>query len=102
MKEYIVKVYEDSTEWFNKEGQRHREGAPAVEWHDGSFKSWWLNGECHREDGAAVECANGYKRWYLNGRQITEEEFNQRMNKSSYEGKEVEIDGKKYILTEVR
>jgi hypothetical protein len=34
---------------------------------DGS-KYWYLNDELHREDGPAVECANGHKRWYLNGK----------------------------------
>ena len=124
MKEYIVKVYEDRTEWFNKEGDLHREGAPAIEWHNSSFKSWWLNGKLHREDGAAIEWhngnkewylngkrhredgaaiefSNGYKSWYLYGEKLTEEEFNQR-TKPSCDGREVEIDGRKYILTEVR
>ena len=30
-----------------------------------------LNGKLHREDGPAVEWANGRKHWYLNGREIT-------------------------------
>ena len=29
-------------------------------------KSWYLNGKRHREDGPAVEWANGDKVWYLN------------------------------------
>ena len=33
-------------------------------------KLWYLNGKRHREDGPAVECANGYKEWYLNGEKI--------------------------------
>ena len=31
----------------------------------------------HREDGPAVEWAGG-ERWYLNGKELTEEEFNMR------------------------
>ena len=38
-------------------------------------KFWYLNGEQHREDGPAVEYANGYKGWYLHGKHCTEEEF---------------------------
>ena len=40
----------------------------------------WHNerGQLHREDGPAVELANGYKAWYLNGQFLTEEEFNKR------------------------
>jgi hypothetical protein len=45
----------------------HREDGPAVEWADGT-KFWWLNGKYHREDGPAVEYSNGTKIWYLNGK----------------------------------
>ena len=66
MKEYKVKVYSDKTEWFNLEGQRHRDDGPAIEWANGS-KSWFLNDQLHREDGPAIEYANGSKYWYRNG-----------------------------------
>ena len=39
---------------------------------------WYINGKLHREDGPAVEYANGYKGWWLNGENLTEEEFNRR------------------------
>ena len=77
MKECKVKVYEDRTEWF------------------------LLEGELHREDGPAIEYASGNKSWYLSGEKLTEEEFNERMNPTSCSGKIVEIDGKKYKLTEI-
>ena len=32
----------------------------------------------YREDGPAVERANGAKWWYINGELLTEEEFNSR------------------------
>ena len=57
----------------------HRDEGPAVEYADGD-KAWWLNGKCHREDGPAYEGADGYKEWYLNDEYVTEEEFNARMN----------------------
>ena len=44
------------------------------------YEAWYLNGQRHREDGPAVEYANGDKEWYLNGQQLTESEFNVRMN----------------------
>jgi len=120
MKEYHVKVYEDRTEWFLN-GKRHREDGPAREWADGD-KSWYLNGQLHREDGPAYEGASGTKSWFINGqrhreggpaiewvdgskewwiegKRLTEEEFNQRTK--SCNGKIVEIDGKKYKLTEI-
>ena len=50
-----------------------------------------------------VEWVNGTKDWYLNGKLLTEQEFNDEMNNrnNSCEGKVVEIDGKKYKLKEV-
>ena len=37
-------------------------------------KSWWLNGKLHREDGPAIEWANGSKAWFLNDEEVTKEE----------------------------
>ena len=95
MKEYRVKVYENRTEWYNLDDELHRENGPAVEWTNGD-KEWYLNGKLHREDGPAVEEANGDKEWWLNGKELTEQEFKERTG--SYAGREVEIDGKTYIL----
>ena len=46
-------------------GDLHREDGPAVEYANGS-KSWFINGELHRDNGPACEYANGDKYWYLN------------------------------------
>ena len=82
MIEYKVKVYNTVTEWYN------------------------LNGQLHREDGPAVENTNGHKEWYLNNEELTEKEFNEMIKKindktKSCNGKVVEIDGKKYKLKEI-
>jgi len=58
----------------------HREDGPAVEWASG-IKCWYLNGQRHRKDGPAIEYADGNKFWWVNGVPLTEEEFNQKMNK---------------------
>ena len=42
----------------------HREDGPAVEYANGD-KCWYLNDKLHREDGPAVEYANGDKVWYI-------------------------------------
>ena len=63
--------------WIN--GQLHREDGPAIEDTNGD-KEWWINGKLHREDGPALEWGDGNKEWYLNGKELTEEEFNARMN----------------------
>ena len=44
-----------------------------VEYASGS-KFWCLKGKLHREDGPAIEWANGDKEWYLNDEEVTEEE----------------------------
>ena len=40
---YKVTVDEIGTvEWYNENGQRHREDGPAIEWADGTVE-WWLH-----------------------------------------------------------
>jgi hypothetical protein len=62
-------------------GVLHREDGPAIEYHlacpDG-VRKWSFNGEWHRIDGPAIEYANGRKEWWINGKKISEEEFNNR------------------------
>jgi len=58
--------------WRNEDGELHREDGPAVEHADGS-KSWYINGELHREDGPAVEYASGSKHWYINNKRHRED-----------------------------
>ena len=124
MQEYTVKVYEDRTEWYHNgllhrlngpaieyangnkywyhNGLLHREDGPASEWNDGC-KEWYQNGLKHRVDGPAIDYANGWKRWYLNGNELTEADFNAKVNsKPICDGKEVVIDGVKYRLTQVK
>ena len=58
-----------------------------VKVHDSGNKYWFLNGARHREDGPAIEYANGSKEWYKNGKRlividgkeikISEESFNE-------------------------
>lgn len=66
----VVKVVDDNGEVrYYKEGTAtlHREDGPAIEYADGS-KSWYLNGKLHREDGPAVLSQFGGKLWYQNGK----------------------------------
>ena len=68
--------YPDRVVYVNKDGFKHREDGPAIEYHDGS-RSWWKDGNLHRLDGPAAEF-DGVKYWYLNGKFIpvrTQEEF---------------------------
>ena len=59
-------ILEDGTiEYRNAEGELHREDGPAIEYANGD-KVWYLNDKRHREDGPAVEYVDGYKYWFLN------------------------------------
>lgn len=99
MVEYIVRVYEDGTVWYNLKGQLHREDGPAREYKDGT-KSWWLNGKLHRLDGPAVEYSDGFKEWYINDKHYTEYQFNDYIKKLNRPcvGKKVIVDGIEYEL----
>jgi len=98
MKTYKVIVMKDFTKWYNESNQLHRENGPAIEWADGN-KGYYINGKLHREDGPAIEWASGSKLYFVNGKRLTEQQFNNR-NKSC-EGKVVEIEGVKYKLTKI-
>ena len=59
-------ILENGTiEYTNSKGQLHREDGPAIEYANGD-KEWYLNGQRHRLDGPAIEYADGDKMWFLN------------------------------------
>ena len=78
-------------EWLD--GTRIKEISPS-----GTF--WRRKGKLHREDGPAVEYANGTKEWWINDEKLTKGEFLKR-KKGPCDGKVVEIDGKKYKLVSI-
>ena len=108
MKNYRVEIDDfGSIRWYKwGTNELHREDAPAVEDANGD-KSWWINNELHREDGPAIEYSNGYKSWYLNGEPFCEQDWKRQIEKynckeeNSCDGRIVEIEGKKYKLTEI-
>jgi len=67
MIEYTVKVNTDGTKGWYLNGKLHREDGPAMECANGD-KYWYLNDKHHCEHGPAIEYANGTKEWYLNGK----------------------------------
>ena len=69
---FCVKGYGIKYWFFN--GQLHRENGPAVEYANGT-KYWYLNDKRHRTNGPAVEYANGNKSWFLNGLCFTESDY---------------------------
>ena len=67
MQTYKVTVDEYKTiRWYNDKHELHRLDGPAVEYADG-YKAWYVEGKLHRLDGPAVEWANGRKEWWFNG-----------------------------------
>jgi hypothetical protein len=75
---------ENKHKWWHSDGthsdyrdyskELHREDGPAIEWANGD-KYWYTYGKLHRLDGPAIEYANGCKEWWINDEQINEKEF---------------------------
>ena len=69
-KKYYVTVDDAGTTRWYKDAKckvSHRENGPAVEWANGD-KLWRQNGQLHRENGPAIEWLTGDKQWYQEGR----------------------------------
>ena len=69
IKKYYVTVDEEGTTCWYKDAKctiLHRENGPAVECADGD-KFWHQNGQRHRTDGPAIEWSYGTKSWWQNG-----------------------------------
>src|SRR5271166_2912295 len=64
MKKYIET--DGTVSYYNDNNNLHREDGPAVEFANGD-KHWCINGKLHREDGPAIELTYGTKYWYING-----------------------------------
>src|SRR5210317_2370848 len=68
-KEQFIHISKDGDKFYYSDRKMtilHREDGPAIDYANGD-KSWFLDGKRHREDGPAIEWANGYKAWYING-----------------------------------
>jgi hypothetical protein len=74
----------------------HREDGPAIECSNGT-KLWYRNGKKHRDDGPAMEYWYGDKYWFINDEWLSEAQFKART--SPHNGKTVIIDGIEYTLT---
>ena len=64
-------------EWLQN-GLPHRADGPAIVYTNGT-KHWCRNGLLHRTDGPAIEWYNGKIEWWINGEELTEADFNQRV-----------------------
>jgi len=73
----ICKIDQCGNKWWYVNEQCHREDGPAIELTIGS-KFWVIHNKYHRLDGPAAEHANGEKSWYYHGEKInvsSQEEF---------------------------
>ena len=80
MKNGLVKDKVNGFERWYLNDQLHREDGPALINIFTGSKSWYKYGLLHRESGPAF--LNGLvKQWYLEGKNLTEDEFNQWLEK---------------------
>jgi hypothetical protein len=90
-------ICSDGAKSWYKDGKLHRDNdEPAVIHSDGA-KHWYKDDKLHRDnDEPAVITPSGIKEYYKNGKRYTPAP-----KATTCDGKVVEIDGKKYKLTEV-
>ena len=76
--QYVIK-YRNGTKIWYKNGLRHRDEGPAIEWVNGS-RFWYKEDKLHRLGGQAVESANGpaiehnsgKKEYWIHGKRFKE------------------------------
>lgn len=74
MKDYNEIDSHGTKRWRNNNGQYHREDGPAIEWADGA-KEWWVNDRRHRLDGPAYVGPGGSSAWWVNDTFIEKDNF---------------------------
>jgi hypothetical protein len=70
MKTQYIKIVEDDSKYYYSDAAMkilHRIDGPAIEYADG-YKAWWVDGKLHRLDGPAVELNSGSKEWWVDGK----------------------------------
>ncbi|MBD3926099.1 hypothetical protein IEZ26_15855 [Nocardioides cavernae] len=58
----------DDLRWY-LHGKLHREDGPAIEYADGTLE-WHRHDQLHRFDGPARDYAGGWRKWYVHGMHI--------------------------------
>jgi hypothetical protein len=90
-------IYFDGTKYWYKDGKCHRDNDEPAYISSTGTKYWYKDGKFHRDnDEPAIISYDGTKRWYKDGILYTPTP-----KATTCSGKVVEIDGKKYKLTEV-
>ena len=68
-------IWEDGSQAWYENGEAHRLGGPSFIGNDGS-EHWQQNGIYHRLGGPAVTDSLGDKLYFINGKELSEENFN--------------------------
>ena len=65
--EYDVETNKYGDKFYYKKGTKtlHREGGPAIEGAD-DYRGWLIDGKFHRTDGPAVEYCDDDRFWFVN------------------------------------
>jgi hypothetical protein len=86
---HIIYDRKNNEYWYDNCRYHHRDGGPAIMFEDGSF-IWYKHGLKHRLDGPAVfhnnhryNCKDD-KEWWIDGEQLSEEEFIRIMKLKSF------------------
>ena len=65
---------------YKKDEKYHREDGPAIDAANG-VKFWYNNGKLHRKDGPAVEYLDGTKSWWINGIRYKKDNWSKKLEK---------------------
>ena len=71
-----AKTYSNGTQFYYQNDQLHRLDGPAVICDE--YQAYYQNGKAHRLDGPAWIYPNGDKEYWIDGKQLTEAEFDSR------------------------
>jgi hypothetical protein len=72
MSDIKIVVDEDGNKKYYLGNDLHREDGPALEFANGT-KHWFKDDKLHRDDGPAIEFANGDRHWYKEGKKHRED-----------------------------
>ena len=76
-----IVISKNKIEYLDIYNNLHRKSGPAIKSPKSKFEAWCLRGKLHREDGPAIEEGLKRKRWFIHGKEFTQQEFLNRNKK---------------------
>lgn len=103
MATYLVEVNDTCTVWRENapDGRIHRLDGPAVEYTDGT-KAYMIYGKRHRLDGPAVVYSDGGETFWIDGVQLTPDEFHAAITNRIDNYDTITLKGVDYLLVPKR